>query len=529
MSYPAEIRTLIIEDEPQMIVEYRRIFDYLKKTYRVLAAPSFAESYNDAEVKLARADIYHVVILDLALPETIGEEIGAVTARGLGLIPSIGAREDYPVPILMIVTADPTRIVNMPALKQQLQAMFWKWEVISKNDKLMEQLKGGIDAALAYTSVGIHIVGDENADKLWPMLSPREEDILRRAILDAQSSAIGADLRWWSFDRVAAGSAWVKVLRGRLILAGQNGHSRERFLKFVPSEQGESAKRSAELLGSKLPHGQLLRYLAVGSRALLVTEKAGLDENPPRPLRDVLAAHEAITEPMIESIAHDIVDQLQKLGDSNAASITVGKILWPSHDEQRLAEAWTRTGIATDFNPPALLKEMRERPEMLIVNTRICHGDLHPGNVAIGKDDGRLRAYVIDAGVMTQNVWANDVAVLETSTVLHIDFGEIPNPILSMASLFDGSDPYGEALDWQNVDAKVANAVRFIVSPRKQIRSDCNERIYIVLLLDSLLIQIGGVAFGTAYNKIVSVNDAAQLFRLFVQWYQKLYPSGDTA
>jgi CheY-like chemotaxis protein len=524
MSYPAEIRTLIIEDESHMIVEYRRIFEYLQKTFPLLAEPSFAESYTDAEEKLRCADIYHLVILDLALPETIGTPVGAVTARGLGLIPSIGNREEYPVPVLMIVTGDPTRVANMPALEEQLRASFWKHWVISKNNKLNEQLKWGIEAAIAHTKLGIHIVGDEKSDKLWPMLSPREEDILRRAILETQSSAIGADLRWWSVNHGPAGSAHVKVRRGRLLLSGQTGHSRERFLKFVSAEEGENAKRSAELLGSKLPHGQLIRYLAVGSRALIVTEKAGLDENPPRPLDEVLTAGPSIDETSIERIASDIVDQLQKLGASSSSTVTVSETIWSSHDGPRLADAWARAGGGSADEPASLLKELRERTEMLIVKKRMGHGDLHPGNVAIGEDSGRLRAYVIDAGVMTQSVWAKDIAVLETSTILHVDFGETPSPVLSQVTLFDGTDPHGEAIDWRNIDPKALNAVRFIVNLRQRVRADCDEKTYLILLLDSLLIQIGGVAFGTTYNKIVSVADTVLLFRHLVQWYRKLWP-----
>ncbi len=232
MSYPAEIRTLIIEDEPDTVQQYRDIFAYLRsRDFPLLADPSFAESFDDAAAELLRPHIYHMVILDLALPETIGGALGDVMSRGLGLVPLVAAREDYPVPILMIVTADPSRIPNAPALEQQLNDLFWKHCVIPKNDKLAEQLMWGIDAALQYSRVGIHLVGDESGEQLWPMLSPREEDILRRGILDYRSPAVGADLRWWSVERDAlrtGTAAWAKVLHGRLILAGADGFSRVR-------------------------------------------------------------------------------------------------------------------------------------------------------------------------------------------------------------------------------------------------------------------------------------------------------------
>jgi len=526
MSYPAEIRTLIIEDDPDMIEQYRQIFDYHRKQFSLLAEPWFAESYEDAQFELLRPHIYHLVILDLALPETIGGPLGDVMARGLGLIPSIAEREDYPVPILMIVTADPRRIVNAPAVEQQLRSAFWKHWLISKNDKLMDQLVCGIEAALEYTRVGIHIVGDQNTDELWPMLSPREEDILRRVILDYPSSAVGADLRWWSVEPNglrASKPAWAKVLHGRLILAGQDGFSRERFLKFVSVEEGDAARKSAELLGSKLPHAQVIRYLAIGSRALLVTDKAGPNDSPPRPLRTVLKQSEPIGEAGISRITQDIVDQLCMLGESSPSTTSIATVLWPFHDQNRLIEAWSRIG-GTGIDPALIFAELRLRTDKLIVKKRMCHGDLHPGNISVSEDDGKLRAYIIDAGVMKPDVWAKDIAVLEVSILLHVSFGEGSGPLTSMSSLFDGIDPYGEAIDWETVEQGLANALRLIVSLRNGMRVECDEKTYIVLLLDCLLIQIGGVVFGTTRNKIIAFDGVVLLFQKLVQWYRKLYP-----
>jgi CheY-like chemotaxis protein len=520
MSYPAEIRTLIIEDERETIEQYRRIFEHLRESFPLLAEPSVAESYSDAETALQAPDIYHLVILDLALPEAIGSPRPA-TARGLGLVPTIANREEYPIPVLMIVTADPRRITDMPALDQQLRTMFWRHWVISKSDRLTDDLRWGIQAAQEYAGVGIHVVGDEAAQRPWPLLSPREEDLLRRTIL--HKSGVGADLRWWSVGRGTAGAAWVKVLHGRVILPGPKGHSRERFLKLVSAEDGENARQSAELLGSKLPHGQLLHYLAAGSRALLVTDKAGPDHKAPQRLGELLASGDALDTDAIDRIAHDVVDQLQRLSDASSSTMIVGSVLWPSHDESRLRDGWARAGGQTADDPSSLLIELRQRPELLIVKKRLCHGDLHAGNVAIGEDSDQLRAYVIDAGVMAPSVWPRDVAVLEVSTLLHIDFGEAPNPVLSLSTLFDGTDPHGKNIDWQRIDPNAGNAARLIVSLRKSVRAECDEKCYVVLLLDFLLIQIGGVAFGTTYNKLVSAADAVLLLRLLKQWYGKLY------
>jgi hypothetical protein len=73
--------------------------------------------------------------------------------------------------------------------------------------------------------------------------------------------------------------------------------------------------------------------------------------------------------------------------------------------------------------------------------------------------------------------------------------------VLSLITLFDKTDPYGENIHWHGVDAKVANAVRFIVSLRNRVRAECDEKVYVVLLLDCLLIQIGGVALERRIRK----------------------------
>lgn len=528
MSYPAEIRTLIIEDDPDTVEDYRRIFGYLReRTLPLLGEPWFAESYDDAAAKLLRPDIYHVVILDLALPVETGAPLGDDVARGLGLIPSIAAREDYPVPILMIVTADPKRILNAPAVEQQLRSEFWEHFVISKNPELATQLVPGFEAAIRYSSVGIHIVGDETGGELWPMLSPREEDILRRAILQSGASATGADLRWWSAERKNLRSSkrsWSKVLHGKFVLGGQAGCSRERFFKFVSKEEGETTRRSAELLASKLPHGQLIKYVAIGSRALLVTEKAGRNDSLVRSLRSVLKPGEPICDADLETIAADVVDELNMLGDATGTTSIIRRILWAHHDGDRLLSGWRRIHCDGGVDPVSVLHDLRARTERLVGSRQMCHGDLHPGNVSVAEDGGRLRAYIIDAGSMTSDLFGKDIAALEVSILLHITFDADVTPLTAVPSLFDGSDPYGERIDWLGVPTAITNAVRLIVNLRKRVRDKCSEAIYVVLLLDHVLIQIGGVAFGTSYNKITSLADVGSLFERLVVWYRRQFP-----
>ena len=526
MSYPHEIRTLIIEDDTDTIETYRELFrDRLRRRFPQLAEPCFQESYGAAEQELRRPHIYHMIILDLALPQVIGgpDDVGA---SGLGLIPAIRDREDYPVPVLMIVTAKPDRIRNSPALMEQLSSAFWQSCVIPKNDNLMEQLVWGVEAAIKYSSIGVHLVGDETAERLWPMLSPREEDLVRRFVL-GHSTAVGVDLRWWSVERDAlrAGApAWAKVLHGKIMFAGHEGYSRERFFKFVDAAEGDVVRKSAELLSNKLQHAQLLKWCTVGSRSLLVTDKAGPTDAPVLPLRTAIQQNK-IPVAQLERVTQDIVDQLCMLGEPQEATVTLRRILWADHDETRLADGWSRIRADGSTDPLDLFRELRERPERVVVTRRLGHGDLHPGNVAIGEDAGTLRAYVIDAGAMTTEVWAKDIAVLEVSTLLHVDFGGAASLADAMPSLFDGTDPYAESADWSTLEERFVLPLKMIVGLRSRIREACDQGTYVVLLLDYLLVQIGGVSFGTTYNKIVSLSNVASAFECIVSWYRRLYPS----
>jgi hypothetical protein len=426
----------------------------------------------------------------------------------------------------MIVTANPHRIRDSPALMEQLSVAFWHNWIIPKNDNLMEQLVPGVEAAIAYSNIGIHVVGDETAERLWPMLSPREEDLLRRFVL-SHSTAVGVDLRWWSVERDAlrAGEpAWAKVLHGKVVFAGHAGYSRERFFKFVDAVEGETVQKSAELLSSKLQHAQLLKCLTVGSRSLLVTDKAGPTEAPIFSLRAAIQQNK-VSAAQIDRLTQDIVDQLCMLGEALVATLPIRRILWAHHDETRLADGWSRIQANASIDAVGIFRDLRERPERLVVTQRLGHGDLHPGNVAVGEDAGALRAYVIDAGAMETDVWAKDIAVLEVSILLHVDFGAAPGLVVAMPSLFDGTDPYADSIDWPAVEDKIALALRAIVGLRSRIRENCDQRTYIVLLLDYLLIQIGGVSFGTTYNKIVSLSNVAVLCESLVRWYRKLYPA----
>jgi len=112
-----------------------------------------------------------------------------------------------------------------------------------------------------------------------------------------------------------------------------------------------------------------------------------------------------------------------------------------------------------------------------------------------------------------------DTAALEISLLLHQSYGPGVDAIAAAERLFDGTDPSGTTIIVNtNEDRKMAATLSLIVALRRHALNDCSEAAYALLLMDYLLIQIGGIAFGSTGNKIVVPRDAVRLFGFLSTW-----------
>jgi hypothetical protein len=456
--------------------------------------------------------------VDLRLPERVGGSSEELSARGLQLIPAIGDRRLFPVPVVLVLTGDPRRITNYSSLRRQMDEYFWWSDIATKGFEIESPLRSAIDAAMRFDSLGVHVV--DPTDGLRPQLTPREWYLLRRAIAKT-ANTIGVDLRWWSAARRDFGAQgspeWVKVLYGRLLFDEEHGASRLRFFKFGSRENGLRAHQSARSVGERLQHVRVIDFELDRERSLLITDNVSASDHPPLSFSDVFRST-ALSE--VTSLANELASQVRALGESAETQIPLSQVLWPYHDEDRLASAWQ--AVCSDANanrvtPVELLRRLRTSIRRVVVPVRLVHGDLHVDNVAFDQHHGRYRAYIFDPGALNRDIAVRDFAMLEISILLHLMRLPETDIIEATAPLYDGRSPGGE-LDFLGLPGPVLPDVRMIADLRKQAISECSTTVYALLLLDAVLMQIGGLGFTFTSNKVVRPSDAARLFDLLAGW-----------
>lgn len=524
MGYPRLLQLLIIEDETPMVEAYKGYVDKLAKS-RPLAPPCIVQSYADAIEHLSRNDVFHLVVLDLRLPEQAGGEADQNSSRGLELVQQIADRDHSPIPVLAIVTGDPGRITKFAPLQKQLQEGFWHGNIVKKSLDLIEDLIQVIDKALEYVDVGL-IVRDA-ANEVRPVLTLRDEDLLRRATLSRQ--AAGLELSWWSAQRRDLGAQsspprWAKVFQGRFLVPS-DGLSRPHFFKLEPTDDGARAHASAVRMDSKLQHIKVIGHWASSSTSLLVTGKAGPSDDPPISIGDFLRHPSEEVVPVVDQLASDIATQLRSFPKTAPQQVPLRMLLWSPIGVDRRAYLLDVERKVQLPHPSAasVFDQLSSSDRMFWVDKRRCHGDLHTGNVSLDHDGNMIRAFIIDAGALEDVVCSSDLAALEVSLILHEEHGANGGLLDSGTAIafFDGSSPLADLKLPSDLPTELKNSLALISAVRGQALSECNEDIYAVLLMDQVLVQLSGLAFGTTQNKIKRPVEVVQLFALLTKWLER--------
>lgn len=185
MSYPLTIRPLIIEDNIDVKEAYTRIFreisGQLPWSLLPVIEPCFALSYEDGLTQLLETSVaFHLVILDLELPQKAGRPAQHGLDFGIRLLESCLCRESFPIPSVLVISAHIDR-TEQTKLQDKVAAGFFYGKMLVKGspDILKNEIITACNRIFAYSSVGIHI-RDSNV-ATYPVISPREEDLLRAA------------------------------------------------------------------------------------------------------------------------------------------------------------------------------------------------------------------------------------------------------------------------------------------------------------------------------------------------------------
>ncbi len=533
MSYPLTIHALVIEDDEGAKEAYKGIFEGITAEATGLpfpsALPSFAFSYQEAAACLESSKIFHVVVLDLRLPEKPKLPTVEGVELGIKLLNQCIERDSYPIPCLLVISGH-IGSTEQARLQDAVRQGFHYGRVLVKGDySLLEaEIRRACEEALRYCSVGVHV--RDAGQEQFPTISPREEDLLRRSALQ-QSGVIGLDLTWWSAKRFNATSRtlngstnpWTKVLMGRCLLDGGRGASRPKFFKLMDGSDARNVIDSARYVEQKLSHIKLTCSITTKSYALIVTEKVGAQDARPVSLETIF------TRPNTgeaRRVALQIATQVQQLGDLLSESKPLRELLWTGHDIELVTQQWNRfapqvrQGLLYEVDPVSLFSDLLACEEKKRIAERsLVHGDLHMSNVALDLGPNGAQAYIFDAGVVKRTVAGRDIAAIEVSVLLH---QRIEHEAFAQICLilYGTAIPRMEDVAVEPLVGIAKEIVEFIQALREGADEWNDFEIYALMVFDFVLIQVAGLAFGSYGNRIIDQESAAYLMAVVGEWYR---------
>jgi CheY-like chemotaxis protein len=531
MSYPRVIQPLVIEDEQEPKEYYEEVFRQLAERHHVLP-PWFAFCHADAIAQLNQERIVHLVILDLRLPDQPGQPAPVSLDFGQALLQACLNREDYPIPAMLVISGN-LQHADQQALGKQVQDGFSYGRVLVKSDDLLHPIEDAVSHAERYCDVGIHV--HDAGNKVFPTVSPREMDLLRRCVVTGEQR-IGLDLSWWSAD-FNPWSGWTKVLMGRFLLDQGRGHSLYTFFKLATEQGAGTVFREAEVMRQKLKHVKVIHAQAAGERSLLVTQAAGSGEVPPLSFDDVLQKDSALLSTSLPSIAETIARQVYSLGDRTPDQRKISDLLWKHHEQEHIKEQWQKRGGPTMLedladlgmkcpDPVAVFEQLRSNKTVLRYDNQSClHGDLNYTNVALEIGPGAdVTASIFDASGCIGGVSVRDFAMFEVTALLHQTRQTEVSLVRRCEALYLATDEGSQSMPPDAADNQARNTYCLVSEIRKLAIQNSTSVLYALMVFDNALIQLGGLGFGSSFNKIDEPTDAALLAALTARWLSDLAP-----
>ena len=520
MSYPRFINPLVIEDNPSVKEQYDLIFKSLSSKYPIESA-QWAFCYQDAIKHLSQPWPYHIILLDMRLPEEPGQPESEELELGHRILNSCLRHNNYPIPAMLVISGNLQRAPSQGSLESSVRGGFHYGRVVVKSEtNLTGEIEAAVKEILRYQEAGLHIA--DSGEQVYPTLSPREEDLLRRSIC-SQENAIGVELTWWSATTMPW-SGWTKTLVGRFFLRQGRTHSLNLFFKLATAEGAENISRDARIAGLTLQHVKVIGSVLSHSRSLLITQSAGITSNLPLSLNDIFGRPPAQVAPSLAGMATALTQQIGAFGSSTPDQHPAARLLWTGHSRDRIAGQWKRrngeaalTSLGENGADPVSLFDRLLQSSTFIRYERqdARHGDLNFSNVAVEENaDGHLSAWVFDVAGGGGGANVRDLATLEITALLHqspCNEGSVVGQCLGLfIGILAANRDYGSL----PTDPRGQNTQRFIIELRDQALKRTTPDVYAILLFDEALMQLGGLEFGSSYNKIHHPPDSAYLAAL---------------
>lgn len=531
MSYPRLIQPLVIEDDPDAHFLYDTALETMI-TDGLVAPAHYAFCYDDAVTQLESNTIFHLVILDLRLPEHPRLPAPQGVDLGLSLLEKCVKRDSYPIPALLVISGAIGK-ARQTELEDRVRSGFSYGRVLVKSGTEIEPvLREAVRNVHAYCDIGIHI--QDGGEGRFPTLSPREEDLIRKCALD-QEACTGVDLAWWSaeYERptgpYSSYMGWKKILTGRFLLDGGDSTLRPYFFKFTPAAGANVIVSGAKRMELKLSHIKVRSHVVSDTRCLLVTEKVGSSKDAPISLATYLGYRSEQVGTELPKLVIEIVEQVLSLGATTVKMLPTSKLLWKSHDRARIADQWSAFGgqslldhYGLDCDPVGMYDALMSDPGLIRFNQMsFLHGDLNPTNIALDYSAGGYHAYIFDAEGTEAGVNVRDLAMLEVTTLLHQVTEDGGSILQRCKGLYrEQVSPLDNDTGTEELD-RTRNTQLLISTLREQVLSQVDPWLYALMVFDHALLQLGGLAFPLSRNKIAIPADAALLAALACKWLEQ--------
>lgn len=288
--------------------------------------------------------------------------------------------------------------------------------------------------------------------------------------------------------------------------------------------------RDAAILNQKLKHIKVVSAHTSGDLCLLVTQSAGSGSGPPLSLDDVLSRPAISVGDQLPRLAKEVATQVAALGDRTPDQRELRQLLWKHHDASRIATQWHKRGgeqVLQDYgaavaSPVELFSSLAvDGSTVRYDHQSALHGDLNYSNIAIEDEGGVAHGYIFDASGSQSGVCVRDIAMLEVTVLLHqqAEAGVLRACVGLYAAENESQTQPPDATD------REMNTFAFIQGIREVAREYAEPHIYALMVVDNALLQLGGLDFGSSYNKIVNPQHACLLAALASRWYQSIRPA----
>jgi len=527
MSYPRVLQPLIIEDDPGAADLYGAVFEPFVEQ-GILAPPRHAYCYDDAVAELTSRTIFHLVILDLCLPECPGLPAPDQIDFGLALLEKCAARDDYPIPAVLVISGNIGK-ARQSELVERVREGFAHGKLLVKGPEFPEVLRKTIPAIISYCTAGIHV--RDAVAETYPTLSPREDDLLRRCILN-QSGCTGVDVSWWSAEYAppsktpAEFAGWTKTMMGWFLLEGGDSATRPNFFKFSPAANKDVVLKSARMMEHKLSHIKVRSSVHSDTRWLLVTEKVGSSGEAPISLSTFLGLESETIKASIPNVVRDIAEQVLSLGVATTKVVPLSQLLWKDHKRSTVLNQWRQFGghsflehFSLNVDPLELFDRIQtSEMKIRVQHLSFLHGDLNITNVALDRATDGFHAFIFDSEGNCQGLSITDFAMLEVTALLH-QSGEFRESLVAQcAHLYAPNVRAEPEARGESELNRVTNTIRFVEALRKEAANRVDLSVYAIAVFDQALLQLGGLAYTVSRNKIRSPQDAALLAALAAEW-----------